>query len=107
MENEVVIGQLNAGMPSSPSGQARQKDMVAAALALCTLWDRELMTFLFPFPLLPVLVFISAAFPTPAAVEARSSQPQSPSSRLGHAPSVPAAARSPVWPVPRSGAPAC
>lgn len=27
--------------------------------------------FCFPFPFLPVLVFISAAFPTPAAVEAR------------------------------------
>lgn len=65
--------------------------------------------FWFPFPLAPVLVFISAAFPTPAAVEARearSSPKVRPSACLGHARSVPAAARSPVWPVPHSGAPA-
>lgn len=68
MENEDVISQLDAGMPSLPLGQVRLRMQIRGFRAQdFSIWDLSW----FSFPLRTFLEIITVAFPTSAAVEAR------------------------------------
>lgn len=76
IENEDVISQLDAGMPSFPLGQVRLRMQIRGFRAQdFPNWDLSW----FSFPLRTFLEIITAAFPTSAAVEARENRisPQS------------------------------